>query len=200
MPWPQRSAQGPWVEEGMDSQDVGALGRAFCAGDPEAMRGVYERFSPLVFTLALRAVQNRQDAEDIAQQVFVAAWRSRGAFDPAKAALGPWLVGITRNKIHDLYDLRTRSRRNESAVVRTVHAEQSTTDTESNVLDRVLVLDALERLGSPQREILHLAVLGDLTHATIAERMNLPLGTVKSHINRSLRKLREAMAVSDATS
>ncbi|MDO5744502.1 MAG: sigma-70 family RNA polymerase sigma factor [Micrococcaceae bacterium] len=184
----------------MDTHDVEALGRAFSAGEPEAMRGAYEKFSPLVFTLALRAVQNRQDAEDIAQQVFVAAWRSREGFDPSKAALGPWLVGITRNKIHDLYELRTRSRRNESAVIDTVQGKQSTIDTESSVLDRVLVLDALERLGSPQREILHMAFYGDLTHASIAERMNLPLGTVKSHINRSLRKLREAMAVSDATS
>lgn len=184
----------------MDSQDVEALSRAFADGDPEAMRGAYDRFSPLVFTLALRAVQNRQDAEDIAQQVFVAAWRSRSAFDPERAALGPWLVGITRNKIHDLYEVRTRSRRNESVVLETAQAEEATTDTESEVLDRVLVLDALERLGSPQREILHMAFYGDLTHASIAERMNLPLGTVKSHINRSLRKLRDSMAVSDATS
>lgn len=200
MACPQRAAQGPWVEVGMDTHDVEALGRAFSSGEPEAMLGAYERFSPLVFTLALRAVQNRQDAEDITQQVFVAAWRSRSAFDPGRAALGPWLVGITRNKIHDLYELRTRSKRNESAVLETAHAEEATTDTESEVLDRVLVLDALERLGSPQREILHMAFYGDLTHASIAERMNLPLGTVKSHINRSLRKLRDSMAVSDATS
>lgn len=184
----------------MDPQDAEALSRAFTAGDPESLRGVYERFSPLVFTLALRAVQNRQDAEDITQQVFVAAWRSRASFDSERAALGPWIVGITRNKIHDLYDLRTRTRRSESAVAEATYVEPLAADTEDSVLDRVLMLDAFERLGSPQKEILELAFYEDLTHASIAERMNLPLGTVKSHINRSLRKLRESMAVSDATS
>ncbi|GAA4374416.1 RNA polymerase sigma factor [Paeniglutamicibacter cryotolerans] len=184
----------------MDPEDVEALGRSFAAGEPEAMRTTYQRFAPLVFTLALRAAQNRQDAEDIAQQVFVAAWRSRSSFDAERGALGTWLVGITRNKIHDLYEQRNRSRRNESAVAEAAQGEALPPNTESHVLDRVLVLDALGRLGSPQREILHLAFYGDMTHASIAERMNLPLGTVKSHINRSLKKLREAMAVSDATS
>lgn len=200
MAWLPASCPGLLVEVGMEQQDLEALGRTFAAGDPEALRGAYERFAPLVFTLALRAVQNRQDAEDIAQQVFVAAWRSRASFDAERAALGPWLVGITRNKIHDLYDLRTRSRRNEAGVAQTAHGERIAANPEASVLDRVLVIDALERLGSPQKEILELAFYDDLTHATIAERMNLPLGTVKSHINRSLRKLREAMAVSDATS
>lgn len=184
----------------MDPLDTKELGRDFAAGDPEAMRAAYERFSPLVFTLALRGVQNRQDAEDIAQQVFVAAWRSRASFDAERASLGTWLAGITRNKLHDLYDLRSRSQRNTSAVAETVQQGAASPDVEANVLDRVLVLDALGRLGSPQREIMQLAFYDDLTHAGIAERMNLPLGTVKSHIQRSLQKLRKAMAVSDATS
>lgn len=184
----------------MEPQDLEALGHGFTHGDPDALRSSYERFSPLVFTLALRAVQNREDAEDITQQVFVSAWRSRATFDPGRSALGPWLAGITRNKIHDLYHQRNRVRRNESAIIETAHVEPGAVETEAEILDRVLVLDALERLGEPQREILQLAFYEDLTHATIAERMNLPLGTVKSHINRSLRKLRESMAVSDATS
>lgn len=118
----------------MDPLDVEALGRDFAAGDADAMRAAYERFSPLVFTLALRGVQNRQDAEDIAQQVFVAAWRSRASFDPERASLGTWLVGITRNKIHDLYEQRSRSQRNTAAVAETVQQGTTSPDVETNVL------------------------------------------------------------------
>lgn len=184
----------------MVEQDDEALGRAFTAGDPQAMRSAYARFSPMVYTLALRGVQNRQDAEDVAQQVFVAAWRSRHSYDVERASLGAWLAGITRNKIHDVYEHRARSVRNTSAVAEEEQSRSAVPDAESSVLDRMVVLGALEALASPQREIVELAFYGDLTHAAIADKMGLPLGTVKSHINRSLRKLREAMAVSDATS
>jgi RNA polymerase sigma factor (sigma-70 family) len=177
-----------------------ALALAFAAGDAEAMRQAYERYAPMVHTLALRALDNRHDAEDVTQQVFVSAWRSRSGFDPARGALGSWIVGITRRKIADVYAARTRALRSQEAVLAAADADPAEDGTDSAVVNRVVVADAIERLGSPQKEILRLAFFADLTHSAIAERLGLPLGTVKSHINRSLKRLREAMVVADAAS
>ncbi|MFB0835051.1 RNA polymerase sigma factor [Arthrobacter halodurans] len=180
--------------------DPEQLALAFAAGDAEAMRQAYERYAPMVHTLALRALDNRHDAEDVTQQVFVSAWRSRSGFDPGKAALGAWIVGITRRRIADVYAARTRAMRSQDAVFAVADAEEAEDGTDAVVVNRVVVADAIERLGSPQKEILRLAFFADLTHTAIAEQLDLPLGTVKSHINRSLKRLRESMVVADAAS
>lgn len=175
---------------------VDELAIDFAAGRPEAMRAAYERHSSLVYTLALRALGNSHDAEDVTQQVFVSAWRSRGTFDPERSALPAWLVGITRKKIADSYASRTRSRRDLDAVT-TIVEDEPVESVDARVVDSVMVAAALEKLGSPQKEIMHMAFFKDLTHATIAEQLGLPLGTVKSHITRSLKRLRDSLEVRD---
>ncbi|RPF25642.1 RNA polymerase sigma factor [Georgenia muralis] len=179
-------------------EDLDALGAAFRAGQPEAVRDAYERFSPMVFSIARRSLGNVADAEDVTQQVFVSAWRSRERFDPDRARIGAWLVGITRHAVADAHERRSRERRTEDALSAT--AEPLTAPPEEHpdrVVDRVIVTDAIESLGDPQRAIMSLAFFEDLTHGQIAARLDLPLGTVKSHITRSLRRLRARMEVPD---
>lgn len=178
--------------------DEDALEAAFRAGRPEAVRDVYERFSPMVFSIARRSLGNVADAEDVTQQVFVSAWRSRERFDPDRARIGAWLVGITRHAVADAHERRSRERRTEDALSAT--AEPLTAPSGEHperVVDRVIVTDAIESLGDPQRAIMSLAFFEDLTHGQIAARLDLPLGTVKSHITRSLRRLRARMEVPD---
>src|SRR5690349_19799955 len=87
------------------------LAERFASGDEEALRTAYAKWSPLVYTLAARSLGNRLDAEDVTQQVFIAAWNSRERYDPTRAPLQSWLVGITRHRIADAHEARAKTSR-----------------------------------------------------------------------------------------
>lgn len=175
-----------------DGDGVEALGVAFAAGDEQAFREAYRRWSTLVHTVALRSLGSASDAEEVTQTVFVDAWRAHARFDPARSRLPAWLVGITRHAVADAHERRARDRRLTEAVE--PPAEQVAAADE-RVVQQIVVRDELDRLGDPQREILRLAFYEDLTHHQIASKMDLPLGTVKSHLRRSLARLRDRWEV-----
>ncbi|MET4137177.1 sigma-70 family RNA polymerase sigma factor [Pseudarthrobacter sp. PvP090] len=178
------------------------LNESFAAGDESALAEAYRQFSPLVHTLALRSLRDNSAADDVTQEVFIRVWRSRAAFDPAKARLPAWIVGITRNVITDAQAATTRETRKVLAAVElSPDPEQAAGHAAAEVLaDRLLLEGELERLGEPQGSILKLAFYDDLTHSQISQKLDLPLGTVKSHIRRSLSQLRTRLEVDRATS
>ena len=178
------------------------LNEAFAAGDEAALAEAYRQFSPMVHTLALRSLRDNAAADDATQEVFIRVWRSRSAFDPSKARLPAWIVGIARNVITDAQAASTREARKVlAAVERSPDPEQSAGHAAAELLaDRLLLDGELERLGEPQGSILKLAFYDDLTHSQISQKLDLPLGTVKSHIRRSLSQLRSRLEVDRATS
>lgn len=178
------------------------LNESFAAGDETALAEAYRQFGPLVHTLALRSLRDNAAADDVTQEVFIRVWRSRTAFDPAKARLPAWIVGITRNVITDAQAASMRETRKVLAAVElSPDPEQGAGHAAAEVLaDRLLLDGELERLGEPQGSILKLAFYDDLTHSQISQKLDLPLGTVKSHIRRSLSQLRSRLEVDRATS
>ncbi len=178
------------------------LNESFAAGDETALAEAYRQFGPLVHTLALRSLRDNAAADDVTQEVFIRVWRSRTAFDPAKARLPAWIVGITRNVITDAQAASMRETRKVLAAVElSPDPEQAAGHAAAEVLaDRLLLDGELERLGEPQGSILKLAFYDDLTHSQISQKLDLPLGTVKSHIRRSLSQLRTRLEVDRATS
>lgn len=177
------------------TDDDPVLTHAFQAGGERALADVYARWSPLIFTIAVRSLANTADAEDVTQKVFIEAWRGRAGFDPARSPLPAWLIGITRHVISDTHEARRRQRSIEESLAATVSSHRA--DDSTNVVNRVLVRDEIDRLEPVPQQVMRLAFFDDLTQVQIADSLGLPLGTVKSHMRRSLNRLRTRLEVSD---
>ncbi|MFG3382606.1 RNA polymerase sigma factor [Streptomyces sp. NPDC047999] len=188
------AAAGPGSARPEDAAADAALVHGFVSGDEASIEAVYRRWSPLVHTIARRTLGDDREAEDVTQQVFLAAWKGRGGYRPGRGGLPGWLVGITRHKIVDA--LAARTRRTEIALA-SARREQGTSGAApggaEEAVDRVLLLQALETLPAAQRRVVALAFYGDLTQTQIAAQTGLPLGTVKSHVRRAMQVLRRAL-------
>ena len=156
------------------------------------MRLVWNRYGTLVHTYCIRAINDRELAADCVQETFVSAWRSRDRFDAARGSLAAWLLGIARHRVHDTYRSRARTPAPQSGEH---HAEDrvSTEPAPDDLVERLLVADALQTLAPRSRQVVELAYYGGLSQSEIAERLDLPLGTVKSDMRRALLRLRDTV-------
>ncbi|MEU0133049.1 sigma-70 family RNA polymerase sigma factor [Streptomyces sp. NPDC006296] len=161
-----------------------------------AFAAVYRRWGSMIHAMALRSLGDAHEAEDVTQQVFLGAWRGRAGFRPDRGSFGAWLVGIARRKIVDALAARTRRLSLVDSVAHALdpHGLQQGTD---DVLDRVLLTEALSRLPHRQRQVLRMAFYEDLTQAQISDFTGMPLGTVKSHARRGLHRLRAGIGADD---
>lgn len=192
---------GQRYDVGVTKQELDAdavTGINFAAGDENALSDVYRRWSPLIYTLAVRSLGDVGDAEDVTQKTFVSAWTGRSSFDPAKARLSAWLVGIAKNKIADTHEARARIRRLQEELAAT-SVEGDWIDEGVDIADTLLVADEISHLEPDAQAVMRLAFYDDLTHNEIAVRLELPLGTVKSHIRRSLQRMRTRLEATYAT-
>ncbi|MEU6979792.1 MULTISPECIES: sigma-70 family RNA polymerase sigma factor [unclassified Streptomyces] len=170
------------------------IARGLVLGDESCLAAAYHRWGRLVHALATRALGDPREAEDITQQVFVAAWRGRAGFRPERGTLPAWLTGIARRKIADALTARTRRTELAAALGAALEHEDRPEAEPERVLDRIVVTEQLARLPRVQRDVLALAYFADLTQAQIADRTGLPLGTVKSHARRGLLRMRHDLA------
>ncbi|MEV7616336.1 sigma-70 family RNA polymerase sigma factor [Streptomyces sp. NPDC089799] len=179
------------------------IGPGLAAGDERCLELAYRRWGRLVHALASRTVGDRLEAEDITQQVFLAAWRGRTGYRPDRGPVPAWLIGIARYKIADALADRTRRLELAAAAADGLRPPTGPGGDADRLLDRLLdravVTSELERLPRVQRDVLALAYFGDLTQTQIARRTGMPLGTVKAHCRRGLQRMRVRLAPEAAT-
>ena len=165
------------------------LAAAFAAGNEQCLEVVFRRWSSLIYTVALRTLGSPSEAEDVTQQVFVAAWRGRTKYRATSGSLPAWLLGICKHRIVDRQRARGRDLRLVGAVTSEAEVKVEPEPT-TTLIDRVVLTDEIQRLPHPRGTILRLAFWEGRSYPQIAEQLDLPVGTVKSHARRALLQLR----------
>jgi RNA polymerase sigma factor (sigma-70 family) len=161
----------------------------FRNGDPDAVRAVYAAYGRLVYSLAYAILRERGLCEEATQQTFLKAWRGAGSIDPARE-LGPWLATIARRVSIDIYRRETRrAARPLESVPADDPALVLPAVTVEETYDLWEVRRAVSLLPDEEREVVRAQHFEGLSHAQIATRMGIPVGTVKSRSFRAHRRL-----------
>jgi len=168
-----------------------ALVTAIRSGDQGAMAALYDRYSSIVYAVALRVLQDTGGAEDVLQDIFMQLWRNPGAFDASRGNMAAWLAVITRHRSIDALR-RRRPQDDIEDVVLSVEPDMASDADRSRAMEKVR--GALQTMPSPQRSALEMAYFEGLTHAEIADKTGEPLGTIKTRIRTGLLSLRKVLA------
>jgi RNA polymerase sigma-70 factor (ECF subfamily) len=170
-----------------------------CWREEPALATIYDRYSRLIYTIALRIVGDRESAEEVMQDVFQAVWQSAGSFQPT-GNFSAWLIGIARHRAIDA----TRSRRHRARAREELLDDQRVINRggegdgyADTLMLRAVVGAALAQLPASQRQAIELSYYGGLTHSEIAAQLGEPIGTVKSRMRMGLLKLRELLKTAE---
>jgi RNA polymerase sigma factor (sigma-70 family) len=176
------------AREPSDEQVLEAVGR----GDDDALGMLYDRFGRPAYGLAFRILRDAALAEDAVQEAFLAVWRSADAYKRERAKPSTWILTVVHRRAVDLVR-REQSRRGEPLEV-APEPTSGPADEDAVLRDRrAAVQAALTELPGEQRQALELAYYGGLTQSELAERLGVPLGTVKSRMFAGLGRLREIL-------
>jgi len=172
------------------SPDVSLLS-AIRSGDGNAMGRLYDRYSSIVYSIALRVLGDTGAAEDVLQEVFLQLWRNPGVFDSSRGNMAAWLAVIARNRAID--SLRKRRPEADIAdVVVSVEPDLAGDTERARAMEKIR--SVLGDMPAAQRSALEMAYFEGLTHTEISARTGEPLGTVKTRIRAGLLSLRKAFA------
>jgi RNA polymerase sigma-70 factor (ECF subfamily) len=172
-----------------------ALLKAIAAKDEAALAQLYDRYRVILFGLLMRILNNREEAEDVLQELFLQVWRKAEDFDETRGRPFTWLVTLGRSRGIDR--LRSLSSRERVAEAGAREMPDQISDAASDAFrseQRGLVNDALAQLPDEQKRPLMLAYFDGLTQSEIATRLGAPLGTVKTRMRTGLIRLRELLA------
>ena len=160
-------------------------------GDERAMGELYDRYSGIVYSVALRVLGDTGAAEDVLQEVFMQLWRNPGIFDSSRGNLAPWLAVISRNRAIDALRKRRPETDIEDVVV---SVEKDLAGEADRTIAMGKVRSVLSAMPAPQRSALEMAYFEGLTHSEISQKTGEPLGTIKTRIRTGLLALRKAFA------
>ena len=161
-----------------------------------ALGALYDRYVRLVYAVALRITGDRETAEEVVQDVFQNVWQAAGSFQPGVGSFAAWLLGIARHRAIDATRSKRERARTREQTLDDLRPAGEAASLEREVGQRLLrdaVRAALEALPANQRQAIELAYYGGLTRIEIAERLNEPLGTVKTRLRLGLLKLRDLL-------
>jgi len=159
------------------------------SGDENAMAMLYDRYSSIVYSVALRVLGDTGAAEDVLQEVFMQLWRNPGGFDSSRGNLAAWLAVISRNRAIDAVRKR-RPDTDIADVIVSVEPDLAGDAERARAMEKVR--GALGAMPSAQRSALEMAYFEGLTHTEIAAKTGEPLGTIKTRIRAGLLALRKA--------
>ena len=161
----------------------------FREGHPDAVRAVYREYAGLVFAVSLRTLGSRDLAEESSQRTFVKAWKAAAGFELGRE-LGPWLATIARRTAIDIY--RREARRSTAPLDALSPSDPTVIELPAGVersYEAGEVRAAIDSLPPDEREVVRLQHLEELTQTEVAERLGVPVGTVKSRSHRAHRRL-----------
>ncbi len=161
-------------------------------GDESAVHDAMSEYGGLVWSLAKRMCRTHADAEDAVQDIFVSIWRSADRFDPNVGSEATFVAVIARRKLIDR--LRAQTRRSDTVTLtEAAPGAELTVDRSELGEEARIALEAFDELTDDQQRVLRLAVHHGCTHEQIAQTLEMPLGTVKTHSRRGLIKIRETL-------
>ena len=172
-----------------------ALLKAIAARDEVALAELYDRYRAILFGLLMRILNNREEAEDVLQEVFLQVWRKAADFDESRGRPFTWLVTLARSRGIDR--LRTLASRERVAEAGAREPSEEISDAATDAFkseQRGLVSDALAKLPDEQKRPIMLAYFDGLTQSEIATSLGAPLGTVKTRMRTGMIRLRELLA------
>ncbi|HEX3909992.1 MAG TPA: RNA polymerase sigma factor [Solirubrobacteraceae bacterium] len=164
--------------------------------DAEAFEVILERHADAAFSLAYRICGRRTVAEDVAQEAFLALWRSGTRYDRARGSVRTWALGIVHNRSIDALRrsaTHDRRRASDEGIEETLEAPERT---DAQAIDNATsqeIRNALGELPADQRRVIELAYFGGFTHVEIASMLGTPVGTVKGRMRLGLQKLRSRL-------
>lgn len=183
-----------------DAADLEALLLCAAAGDPGCFEGVYDAVAPLVLGLVLRIVRDRAQAEEVVQDVFLEIWQKAPSFRPDRGGARSWITVIAHRRAVDrVRAARAAAERDlEQGIKEFSESYEHVHETVARRMDSEEVARALGALPAPQTEALALAYFGGYSQSQIAERLGVPLGTVKTRTRQGLKQLRLILGGTDA--
>lgn len=179
------------VEHLSDHGLLALIGR----GDREAFARLYDLYGPAAYSLAVRIVRDRELAADVVQNVFLAVWTGATQFDPARGQPSTWIMTMTHHKSVDMVRREQRRRTEQlDAAGEEPAGGPSVEERAWRGVAREQVRAALSRLPDPHREVIELAYFAGYSQSELADRLAVPLGTVKSRTFAAMRALRDELA------
>lgn len=160
------------------------------AGKRDALVALYQRYGPTMLGLALRILRNRADAEDLVHDVFIEAWQKADAYDPSRGRVRTWLLMRTRARAIDRLRSLALARRKGA-----LHRPTDFANHAEELPDHCRTRHAVAGLSEAQRVVIELGYFEGLSCREIAERCDLPLGTVKSRLATAMVRLRTSLGV-----